>query len=143
MAEKTVPPSVPAAAGATVQGPPEGAPPTQEVTRSQEVFAPPPVDIYEDDDGLVVVADLPGVEQSALDVRVDHGLLTIRARTQDSATGTPIHREYELTGFFRQFQLPEEIEAERIVAELRQGVLTLRLPRAAPAPPRRIDVRTT
>ena len=144
MAEKTVPPPVPApAAGAAAQRPPEGGPAAQELTRSQEAFAPPPVDIYEDDEGLVVVADLPGVEQSALDVRVDNGLLTIQARTQYLTTGTPIHREYELTGFFRQFQLPEEIETARIVAELRQGVLTLRLPRAAPAPPRRIDVRTS
>jgi len=105
------------------------------------VFVPPPVDIYEDEQGLVVVADLPGVEPGGLDGRVDQGVLTIQGRTQSLATGTPLHREYELTGFFRQFQLPEEIETGRIEAALTQGVLTLRLPRAAPAPPRRIDVR--
>jgi HSP20 family molecular chaperone IbpA len=144
MAEKTVPVPAPApAAKQAVQGPPESAPATQEPTRSQEVFAPPPVDIYEDDQGLVVVADVPGVEPGALDVRVDNGVLTIHGRTQDAATGTPIHREYELTGFFRQFQLPEEIDTARIAADVQQGVLTLRLPRAAPAPPRRIDVRTS
>jgi HSP20 family molecular chaperone IbpA len=115
----------------------------REATRSQEVFTPPPVDIYEDDRGLVVVADLPGVDPGALDVRVDQGVLTLQARTQPLASGTPLHREYELTGFFRQFNLPEEIDTGRIEAELTQGVLTLRLPRAAPAPPRRIDVRTT
>ena len=118
-----------------------GAPAAREATRSQEVFAPPPVDIYEDEQGLVVVADLPGVEPGALDVRVEQGVLTIQGRTQALATGTPLHREYELPGFFRQFQLPEEIETGRIEAALTQGVLTLRLPRAAPAPPRRIAVR--
>jgi HSP20 family molecular chaperone IbpA len=147
MAERTVPtpPPVPSpaaeAAEATGQGPPGTAPAAREATRSQEVFAPPPVDIYEDDQGLVVVADLPGVEPGALDVRVEHGVLTIQGRTQSLATGTPLHREYELPGFFRQFQLPEEIDTGRIAAALAQGVLTLRLPRAAPAPPRRIDVR--
>lgn len=142
MAEKTVPPPAQAQRDTTDQRPPEGAPAAQELTRSQEAFAPPPVDIYEDDEGLVVVADLPGVEQSALDVRVDNGVLTIQGRSHYLASGTPIRREYELTGFFRQFQLPEEIETARIVAELTGGVLTLHLPRATPAPPRRIDVRT-
>jgi HSP20 family molecular chaperone IbpA len=100
------------------------------------------VDIYEDDQGLVVVADLPGVEPGALDVRVEQGVLTLQARAQTLAPGTPLHREYELTGFFRQFQLPEEIDTGRIEASLTQGVLTLRLPRAAPAQPRRIEIRT-
>jgi HSP20 family protein len=143
MAEKTVPTPPPAAAAeAAAQKTPESAPATREPTRSQEVFAPPPVDIYEDDQGLVVVADVPGVERGALDVRVENGLLTILGRTRDAAAGTPIHREYELTGFFRQFQLSEEIDAARIAADVQQGVLTLRLPRAAPDPPRRIAVRT-
>jgi HSP20 family molecular chaperone IbpA len=53
-----------------------------------------------------------------------------------------VYREYELTGFYRQFQLPEEVDSARIEAELKQGVLTLRLPRQAPAEPRRIQVRT-
>src|SRR5688572_464362 len=144
-AEPTVPtpPAVPPpAAESDAREPARGAAP-REATRSQEAFAPPPVDIYEDDRGLVVVADLPGVEPGALDVRVDQGVLTLQARTQPLASGTPLHREYELTGFFRQFQLPEEIDTGRIEAELTQGVLTLRLPRATPAPPRRIDVRTT
>ena len=144
MAERTVPtpPPVPSpAAEPAGQGPPGAAAAAREATRSQEVFAPPPVDIYEDEQGLVVVADLPGVEPGGLDVRVEQGVLTIQGRTQALATGTPLHREYELPGFFRQFQLPEEIDAGRIEAALTQGVLTLRLPRAAPAPPRRIDVR--
>jgi HSP20 family molecular chaperone IbpA len=142
-AEPTVPPPPPVpAAEPPAPGTAAGAPAAQEPTRAQEAFAAPPVDIYEDDQGLVVVADLPGVEPGALDVRVDHGLLTIQGRARSLAPGTPLHREYALTGFYRQFQLPEEIDAARIAADLRQGVLTLRLPRAAPAPPRRIDVRS-
>jgi HSP20 family protein len=116
----------------------------RELTRSEERFVAPPVDIYEDDQGLVVLADLPGADPGALDVRVERGILTIQARagTAQTTSGEPVYREYDLTGFHRQFQLPEEVDPARIEAELKQGVLTLRLPRAAPAQPRRIQVRT-
>jgi HSP20 family protein len=144
MAERTVP-TPPPAQRAGVEPDSEGArgDVAMEPTHSEEEFTPPAVDIYEDDQGLMVLADLPGMEPGALDVRVDNGVLTIRGRTQHLATGTPVYREYELTGFFRQFQLPEEIEQAGIEADLKQGVLTLRLPRAAPAPLRRIEVRST
>ena len=116
----------------------------REPTRSEERFVSPPVDIYEDDQGLVVVADLPGADPGALDVRVERGVLTIQARAASSqaSQGEPVYREFELTGFYRQFQLPEEVDSTKIQAELKQGVLTLRLPRMAPAEPRRIQVRT-
>ncbi len=130
MAEPTVPTPAPTAA------------PTREPTRAEETFVPPPVDIYEDDQGLVVLVDLPGVEPSGLDVRVDRGILTIQGRAGHLASGDPVYREYQLTGFFRQFQLPEEVDTGRIAAELRNGVLTLRLPRAERAQPRRLEVRT-
>jgi HSP20 family molecular chaperone IbpA len=99
------------------------------------------VDIYEDNRGLVVVADLPGVEPSSVDVRVERGLLTIQAPAGTPITGQPQYREYELTGFFRQFQLPEEIDAAQIAADLKHGVLTLHLPRVERHQPRRIQVR--
>ncbi|MDQ6673961.1 MAG: Hsp20/alpha crystallin family protein [Chloroflexota bacterium] len=116
-----------------------------ELTRSDERFVAPPVDIYEDDQGLVVVADLPGADPGGLDVRVDRGVLTVQARaaTSQAASGQPVYREYDLTGFYRQFQLPEEVDAGGIDAELKQGVLTVRLPRIAPAQPRRIQVHTS
>lgn len=131
MAERTVP--VPATQTAA----------TREPTRSEEVYVAPPVDIYEDDQGLIVLADLPGVEPAALDVRVDRGVLTIQGRANHLATGDPVYREYQLTGFFRQFQLPEEVDSGRISAELKHGVLTLRLPRSEAARPRRIEVRAS
>jgi HSP20 family molecular chaperone IbpA len=113
-----------------------------EATRSEERFVPPPVDICEDEQGLVVVADLPGVEPGAVDVRVERRVLTIQARAQQFASGHPLHREFELAGFYRQFVLPEEVDVPKISAALRDGVLILRLPRAEPAQPRRIEVRT-
>ena len=132
MAEKTVP--TPLAQRGDEQ---------REQTRSNERFAPPPVDIYEDDQGLVVVADLPGADPGTLDVRVERGDLTIQARASASqASGDPVYREYDLSGFFRQFQLPDEVDTAGIQAELKNGVLTLHLPKVAPAQPRRIQVRS-
>jgi HSP20 family protein len=114
---------------------------TGQPTRSEERFGAPPVDIFEDERGLVVLADLPGVDPQAVDVRVEQSVLTIQARAAHLLEGEPLHREYELAGFFRQFQLPEEVDTARIEAELRNGVLTLRLPRLERTQPRRIAVR--
>jgi|GraSoiStandDraft_60_1057301.scaffolds.fasta_scaffold388386_1 HSP20 family protein len=145
MAEQTVPTPSPGA-HLTDQGSPPLAPATaagrdREPTRAEEVFGAPPVDIFEDEDGLVVLADLPGVASEGLDIRVEQRILTITAHAQPAPSGTALHREYELTNFFRQFQLPEEVDTARIQAELKQGVLTLRLPRAPKEQPRRVEVR--
>ena len=129
MAEKTVP---------SVHS--EATPTRREDTRAQERYITPPVDIFETKDGLTVVADLPGVEQKALEVRVADGILTLQGKTAHIAPGTPIEREYELLNFYRQFELPEEVDPDRIGAELKHGVLTLRLPKKEKAKPRRIDV---
>jgi HSP20 family protein len=113
----------------------------REETREQDRYITPPVDIFETKDGLVVVADLPGVDRSALDVRVADGVLTLQAKTQPVAPGTPVQREYELLHFFRQFELPEQVDADRISAELKHGVLALQLPKKEKAKPKAIEVR--
>ena len=114
----------------------------REPTRSGERFVAPLVDIYEDDRGLVVVADVPGADPGAVDVRVERGVLTIQAPASTQRPGGPVYREYDPSGFYRQFQLPEEVDSSAIQAELKNGVLTLHLPRVAPSKPRRIEVRT-
>lgn len=129
-------------AESTVPSTTEEASAGREQTRSEENFGTPPVDIYEDEHGLVVIADLPGVDVGALDVGVERGVLTIRGRANHLVTGQPLHREYELSGFYRQFQLPDEVDSGRIEAELKNGVLFLRLPRSERAKPRRIEVKT-
>jgi HSP20 family protein len=125
----------------TVPTPGGESPAGREPTRSGQNFAAPPVDIFEDERGLMVVADLPGVASGDADIRVDNGILTIQARAQHIVQGRPVQREYELSGFYRQFQLPEEIDTARIGAELKNGVLTVVLPRMERAQPRRIEVR--
>ena len=112
-----------------------------ESTRNQERYVAPPVDIYETRDGLVVLADLPGVAQEALDVRVDNNVLTIRGHARHVVPGEVTYREYELVNFFRQFELSDKVDQGRITADLKCGVLTLNLPKAEEAKPRQIEVR--
>lgn len=130
MAEKTV------AARAA-----ESVPASREETRSQERYITPPVDIFENTDGLVVKADLPGVAKEGLEVRVDNNLLTIRGKAAHAASGQPVYREYTLVNFFRQFELNDRVDQSKISAELKHGVLTLSLPKAEEAKPRKIEVR--
>jgi HSP20 family protein len=101
----------------------------------------PPVDIYETPDGLVVLADLPGVAKEALDVRVDNNVLTLRGQARHAVPGEATYREYELVNFFGQFELNEKVDQQRITADLKCGVLTLNLPKAEEAKPRQIEVR--
>jgi HSP20 family molecular chaperone IbpA len=131
MAEKTVPRLQDAQAAGRREG-----------TRADERYLIPPVDIFATKEGLTVVADLPGVDRSALDIRVAEGILTIEGRSAHAAPGTPVAREYELLNFFRQFELPDGVDAEKISADLKHGVLTLRLPKKEAAKPRKIEVRT-
>jgi len=112
-----------------------------ESTRHQERYVAPPVDIYETRDGLVVLADLPGVAKEALDVRVDNNVLTIRGHARHGVPGEVIYREYELVNFFRQFELSDQVDQGRISADLKCGVLALNLPKAEEAKPRQIEVR--
>jgi HSP20 family protein len=130
MAEKTVP----ATSGGKLSA-------GREDTRSQERYITPPVDIYETAVGLVVKADLPGVAKENMDVRVENNLLTIRGKAVHAAPGDPIYREYGLVNFFRQFELNERVAQQQISAELKHGVLTLNLPKAEEAKPRKIDVK--
>ena len=115
--------------------------PAKEETRSQEAYVTPPVDIYETADGLVVKADLPGVTKESLDLRVENNLLTIRGRAAHCAPGDLLYREYNLQNFFRQFELSDKVDQGKISADLKHGVLTLNLPKAEEAKPRKIDVR--
>ena len=111
-------------------------------TREPDRFLVPPVDIYETPEGLTVVADMPGVTKEDLDLQVEHDVLTIRGRISRKLPDNLAWQEYDLAGaYFRQFQLDDKVDRERIGAELRHGVLTLRLPKVEQARPRRIDVQ--
>ena len=109
----------------TVAAPDIQTPNTTESTRHPERYVAPPVDIHETRDGLVVLADLPGVAKEALEVRVDDNVLTIRGHARHAVPGDVIYREYELVNFFRQFELHDKVDQSRITADLKCGVLNL------------------
>lgn len=102
----------------------------------------PPVDVIEDASGITVYADLPGVSRERLDLRVEGDMLTIEG---ELALALPTdmqasHAEIEQARYRRSFALSEELDAEQIRAELSQGLLRLRIPKAEHARPRRIAV---
>ena len=111
-----------------------------EDTRTRERYVTPAVDIYEMPEGLVVIADVPGVTPEHFDVRVDNHILTIWGQAAHGLPGEPTYREYELVPYFRQFDLSAKVDESQIAADLKQGVLTLTLSKVAEAQPRKIAV---
>lgn len=114
-----------------------------EHTRSGTCFRPN-VDIVELPDELVVLADMPGTTSQDTQIDFESGTLTIHARVaprQPQGTEYLLH-EYDVGDFFRTFQVSEAIDANHITAEYANGVLTLHLPKAEAAKPRKIQVRS-
>jgi len=103
----------------------------------------PAIDIFENSQGLTLVADLPGVGKEELKIEIEQGLLTLSAVANSYLKGEAIRREFTAGRFFRQFQLPEEIDAGKISAEMHLGVLTLNMPKSAAAQPRRIEISSS
>ena len=103
----------------------------------------PPVDIVENENGIVLVADLPGVSKERLGVRVDGESLTVEGGASvPVADGFElVHQDMRHPACRRSFTLSRELDASKIEASLKDGVLTLRIPKAEEARPRRIEVR--
>lgn len=114
----------------------------REATRSREHFVTPAVDIFETEQGLTLVADLPGLDREHLSIDIDKGILTLEGRTPEWQGSQEVYREFTMPSYYRQFQLPDTIDVGRISAEIQSGVLTLKLPKAEAAKPRRIEVRS-
>jgi HSP20 family protein len=106
------------------------------------VVARPRVDVLETEQELMLLADLPGVRPADVDVRFEKGELTIHGRRTPSHAGKKrVLWEYEPTHYHRAFRLAEVVAGDRIEAEMKNGVLTVRLPKAEAAKPRRIAVK--
>jgi HSP20 family protein len=112
----------------------------REETRSGEKFIRPAVNIIETDEGLMLTADIPGAAKDQLDVNVEKGILTISAPAHHDVSGTPVYREFELASYYRQFSIPESLDHEKAKADYANGILTLRVPKAEVAKPKRIEV---
>ena len=111
--------------------------------QTHDLFIRPAVDIFETDEGLTLIADLPGVTKEDLHVDIEQGLLTVQAKANSYLKGDLIKREFLPGNFYRQFQLSDVVDTEKIAAEMKNGVLTLKLPKSEAAKPRHIAISAT
>lgn len=126
-----------------LQTQPEGQPVRRmERTRTRRVFTPK-VDILETGDAVQVTADMPGVDEQSVHVTLEKNVLTLEGTVDWKEPGSHelLYSEYEVGDFYRAFTLSEAVDQNRIEAKVRNGVLTLTLPKAEPAKARQIQVQ--
>jgi len=119
----------------------DSTPSLQEETRSAGRVLVPAVDIFESDANLTLMADLPGVDNEGLDINLDKGILTINGTVKLPGRGQSLLREFSSANYYRQFKLSEHIDAEKTSAKLVNGVLTLTIPKAESAKPKKIEIK--
>jgi HSP20 family molecular chaperone IbpA len=104
----------------------------------------PPIDIHEGPDGLTLEADLPGATEGNLFIQLEDNVLSLHARVESPAPDGArlIHEEYPVGDYYRSFILSDEVDRDRITAELKNGVLRLFLPKADRVRTRRIEIRS-
>jgi HSP20 family protein len=119
----------------------------KELVTKEEKTAPgryyiPYADIYETDDALTVVMEMPGVEKNAVNVALENDVLRVDGQIDFSKYEgmEPVYTEYNVGHYTRSFTLSDKIDQEKISAQLEDGVLTLTLPKAKEAQPRRISI---
>ena len=119
----------------------------REVDKKPESTTParrflPVTDIFETQDALKVILEMPGVEKDGIEVRVENDVLTIDGQVDFSKYQglSPVYTEYNVGNYTRSFQLSNQIDQHRISADLKDGVITLVLPKAEKAKPRKIKV---
>jgi HSP20 family molecular chaperone IbpA len=118
---------------------------TTDLQQREQPVVIPPVDVFENESGITLLADLPGVAREGLHVRVDGDTLTIEAT---AATDAPerlelTYAEADFPSYRRSFSLSRELDSSRIEASLKDGVLRLSIPKTEEARPRRIEVQVT
>jgi HSP20 family protein len=114
---------------------------TPEATRGG-IYYSPRVDIYETADEVVLQCDMPGAKPQDVDVRFEKGELSLTGKVQARATlAEYLEEEYGIGDFYRSFTIAPEIDADKISAEYRDGVLTVHLPTQERVKPKRITVK--
>lgn len=103
----------------------------------------PTVDIIEQADSFILQADVPGVTAKDIDIEYEKGVLSVRARVseREPKNARVLARGYGVGDFAREFRIGEGLDMEHVSAECANGVLTLRLPKAEAAKPRKIEVK--
>ncbi|KPK19661.1 MAG: hypothetical protein AMK69_24070 [Nitrospira bacterium SG8_3] len=115
---------------------------TGELTQAGPVFIPA-VDIFENQNALILIADMPGVNSEGVDIHLKDNEFTISGRPKKEEKDGPalIYTEYESGGFLRSFTLSNVIDQAKIEASMKDGVLKVTLPKAESAKPRQIIVQ--
>ncbi|MFO7760353.1 MAG: Hsp20/alpha crystallin family protein [Desulfobia sp.] len=113
-----------------------------EQTTEGPIFMPA-VDIFETDKEITVLADMPGVKSDDLSIDLNNDILTLSGKVKpyDNKEEEPLLNEYETGNYYRQFTLSDIIDQEKIEANLKNGELRLRLPKAEKARPRKIEIK--
>jgi HSP20 family protein len=107
------------------------------------VYYSPAVDIYENEDAITLLADLPGVDKEKLEINVEDRQLTITGLVAEPEERLhAVYSEYGIGGYTRSFRLGDAIDQTKIGASLKDGVLTLVLPKADRLKPRKIEITT-
>jgi len=102
----------------------------------------PPVDIFENNDEVLVITDVPGTASEGLNIHFDKDQLFIEATTTPFDEGmSPLFREFASVDYRRVFELAPGIDVEKITADLKNGVLSIHLPKSAATKPRRIQIK--
>lgn len=114
--------------------------PGAEPMRQGPVYAPP-FDIVETENELILYGDMPGVREDQLDIRYENEYLLVHGKVEPRGGGSVLRQEYGIGDYRRTFAIGEQIAAEKISAELRNGVLVIHLPKAEAAKPRKIQVK--
>ena len=115
--------------------------PAEERTEAGKVFSPY-TDIHETDRAVIVSMEMPGVDKSSIDIRLDKGVLTVKGTIDSTRYESlrPLYSEFNVGNFVRTFTVSTKIDTAAIAATVADGVLTVELPKAAEAVAKRIAV---
>lgn len=114
---------------------------SRESTRPTRAFVPS-ADIYESENALTVVLEMPGVGKDNVEVNIEDGVLTVEGRIDFTKYEglQPLYGEYNIGPYRRSFRIPSQVDHDKIAARMKDGIVTLELPKAETAKPRRIQV---
>lgn len=115
----------------------------KDVKKTSRMYeATPAVDIYENEDEILLHADMPGVLKENVSVDIDNGTLSITGTRKLTTKGEAAYEEFIDVEYKRSFSVPQTIDVEKVAAELNNGVLKLHLPKSEAAKPRQIEIKT-
>ena len=116
-----------------------------DVTRREpaiKAYFRPATDIWETTEQVVITFDMPGVPSENIDLTVEKGTLTVTGTARPEEEGTAVYRETRIGNYQREFTLSEDIDPDHILAEMKSGVLTVRIPKPEKVKPKRIAIKS-